>query len=481
MSSTASLKEKAAKGLFWGGLSNSVQQLLGAVFGLITARILNAEDYGLIGMLAIFNGIVTILQESGFTSALANRQEIKHEDYNAVFWFSTLTSVVAYVILFFCAPLIASFYRKPDLILLSRILFLGFVFGGMGVSLNAYLYKNLKAKERGIGDMIAITVSGTLGVILALNGYAAIGLAIQTVTYVGVSVFFRFYYSSWRPAFHFNFSPLREMFGFSSKLILTNFIFQLNSNMLSVIMGRFYNANQLGFYTQGQKWTGMANQVVNGMISYIAQPVFVEVTDNGERQRHIFRKMVRFGAFISLPAMAGLALIAKEFIWIFLGEKWMPSIPYLQILCIWGGCNYLWILYIYLLMAHGKSGAYLLGTVLTGIAQLLLIWGVYPLGTYWMVIGFVAVSCLSLFYWHKIAGQLISLSIWQVLKDIAPYLAITGTSVLIAWFVAQFITDRYISFLVKSFLYIGCYLIIAKILDSTMLKESLSFIKNRRI
>ena len=130
MSSTASLKDKAAKGLFWGGLGSSVQQMLGGVFGLITARILNAEDYGLIGMLAIFNGIVTILQESGFTSALANRQEIKHEDYNAVFWFSTLTSIVAYVILFFCAPLIAFFYRKPALIPLSRILFLGFVFGG---------------------------------------------------------------------------------------------------------------------------------------------------------------------------------------------------------------------------------------------------------------------------------------------------------------------------------------------------------------
>ena len=132
-------------------------------------------------------------------------------------------------------------------------------------------------------------------------------------------------------------------------------------------------------------------------------------------------------------------------------------------------------------MAHGKSAAYLWGTVLTGVVQLLFIWSVYPLGTYCMVIGFVTVSCLSLLYWHKVAGQLISLSIWHVLKDIAPYLAITGTSVLIAWFVTLFTTDRYISFFVKSFLYVGSYLLIAKFLDSTMLKESLSFIKNRRI
>lgn len=479
MSSTASLKEKAAKGLFWGGLSNSVQQLLGAVFGLITARILNAEDYGLIGMLAIFNGIVTILQESGFTSALANRQEIKHEDYNAVFWFSTLTSVVAYVILFFCAPLIASFYRTPELIPLSRILFLGFVFGGFGVAFNAYLYKSLKVKERGIGDMIAILMSGMIGVIFALNGYAAIGLAVQNVLYIGVSIFFRFYYSSWRPTFHFDFSPLHEMFSFSSKLMLTNFVFQLNNNMLPVIMGRFYNANQLGFYTQGQKWMGMASQVVTGMISYIAQPVFVEAADNRERQRHIFRKMVRFGAFVSLPAMAGLALVAKEFIWIFLGEKWMPSIPYLQLLCIWGSCNYLWVLYIYLLMAYGRSSAYLLGTVLTGIVQLLFIWSVYPLGTYWMVIGFVAVSCLSLLYWHKAAGQLITLSIWQMIKDIVPYLAITGMAVLIAWFAAGFMANRYSSFIVKVLLFVGSYIFFSKLSNSTILNEIIAYMRKK--
>ena len=153
------LKEKTAKGLFWGGLSNGVQQLLNALFGLVLARVLDASDYGMVGMLAIFSAIASTIQESGFTAALTNQKEIKHEDYNAVFWFSSLTGVLFYLILFFCAPLIAQFYDKPELIGLSRIVFLSFLFGGFGIASNAYMFKMLMVKEKAKIDII----SGFLG------------------------------------------------------------------------------------------------------------------------------------------------------------------------------------------------------------------------------------------------------------------------------------------------------------------------------
>ena len=208
------LKEKTAKGLFWGGLSNGVQQVLNLVFGLILARILNASDYGMVGMLAIFSAIASTIQESGFTAALTNQKEIRHEDYNAVFWVSTLTGVLFYLILFFCAPLIAKFYDKPELISLSRVVFLGFLFGGFGISSNAYLFKNLKVKERAKIDIVSLLCSGTVGVTLALNGFAYYGLAIQTTTYIGVGSFLKLYFAPWKPTFRFDFRPLKDMFGF---------------------------------------------------------------------------------------------------------------------------------------------------------------------------------------------------------------------------------------------------------------------------
>ena len=205
------LKEKTAKGLFWGGLSNGVQQLLNALFGLVLARVLDASDYGMVGMLAIFSAIASTIQESGFTAALTNQKEIKHEDYNAVFWFSSLTGVLFYLILFFCAPLIAEFYDKPELIGLSRIVFLGFLFGGFGIASNAYLFKTLMVKERAKIDIVSLICSGFIGVTLALNGFAYYGLAVQTITYIGIGSLLKFIYAPWKPTFQIDLHPLKLM------------------------------------------------------------------------------------------------------------------------------------------------------------------------------------------------------------------------------------------------------------------------------
>ena len=165
-----SLKDKTAKGLFWGGLSNGIQQLLNLVFGIFLARLLTPADYGMVGMLTVFSLIAGSLQESGFISALINKKDIKDEDYNAVFWFSILTSLLLYTILFFCAPLIAKVFHQPELTPLARYSFLGFVITGTGTAHSAYLYKNLMVKQRSILNITAQIISGTAGVILAYNG-----------------------------------------------------------------------------------------------------------------------------------------------------------------------------------------------------------------------------------------------------------------------------------------------------------------------
>ena len=169
VSNKQTLKEKTAKGLFWGGLSNGVQQLLNLVFGIFLARLLSPEDYGMVGMLSIFSLIASSLQESGFTAALANKKEIKHEDYNAVFWFSILISLSLYTILFFCAPLIARFFNTPELTQLARYSFLGFVIASIGTAQNAYLFRSLMVKQRSQALIIGLFISGIVGITLAFN------------------------------------------------------------------------------------------------------------------------------------------------------------------------------------------------------------------------------------------------------------------------------------------------------------------------
>ena len=474
------LKEKTAKGLFWGGLSSGVQQLLNFVFGLILARILDANDYGLVGMLAIFSAIASTIQESGFTAALTNQKEICNEDYNAVFWFSSLTGILFYFILFFSAPLIADFYNKPELVGLSRIVFLGFLLGGMSIASNAYLFKTLMIKERAKIDILALVVSGVVGVILVLLVFGYYGLAIQTTTYIVVGSFLKIYYSPWKPKTQLNFHPLKKMFSFSFKLILTNVFTQISNNVFSIILGKFYSPKQLGFYSQGQKWTGMGSQLINGMLNSVAQPVLVQISEDKERQKKAFRKMIRFGAFISFPVMLGFAFIAKEFIWIFLGEKWLPSVSFLQFFCIWGAMVYLWVLYMNLLISHGKSDIYLYGVVFTGVLQLFVVVMMFPFGIYPMVIGYIGVYYIGLLFWHYFISQILSVTIFDIIHDIAPYFCALLLSFVLCFYIVRQVSNIYILLVLKILIVAISYISILWVCKSVILKESLNYLKHIR-
>lgn len=148
------------------------------------------------------------------------------------------------------------------------------------------------------------------------------------------------------------------MFPFSVKLFLTNIFQQVNNNVFSVLLGKLYNANVLGYYSQGNKWMTMGGSMLSNMINSVAQPVFVQVNDDLERQRNVFRKMVRFAAFVSFPAMLGLAFVAEEFICATIGNKWLESVPILQILCVQGAIGPLILLYTQVLVSHGKSDTF---------------------------------------------------------------------------------------------------------------------------
>ena len=330
------LKEKTAKGLFWGGLSNGVQQLLNLIFGIFLARLLTPADYGMVGMLAIFSLIASTLQESGFTAALANKKEVSHRDYNAVFWFSVLTGCTLYLLLFFASPLIASFYEIPELTPLARYSFLGFLISSFGVAQNAYLFRNLMVKQKSISLIVALLVSGCVGVTMAYFGFAYWGIATQSIVYIATINLCYLYFSPWRPTFNIDFSPIRSMFVFSSKLLLTNIFKHLNDHILTIILGKYYSDKDAGYFSQAHKWNYMGHSLISGMVNGVAQPVLVSAGNECERLQRVFRKMLRFTAFIAFPAMWGLALIVPELIPIAITDKWLPCVPILQILCIGG-------------------------------------------------------------------------------------------------------------------------------------------------
>lgn len=474
------LKEKTTKGLIWGALNNGSIQVMNLIFGIFLGRLVSPGDWGMIGMLTIFSSIASVLQESGFINALAIKKNITHQDYNAVFWFSTSVSFTLYTILFFCAPLIASFYHTPELTPLARYSFLAFFIASLGTSHSAYLYRNLKVKEKAVSNLIAIFVAGIVSVVMAFLGFAYWGLATQSIVYISISTICFWHFAPWRPTLDISFKPLRGMVSFSCKLLATNIFNQINNNLFSVFLGKFYNRSSVGFFNQANKWCNMGHSVVTGMITSVAQPVLVNVADDEERQRRVFRKLLRFTAFIVFPAMFGIALIAKELIVITITDKWLGSVPILQILCIGGAFIPVSKLYSDLIVSHGKSNIFLWNTVCISIAQLSSMVIFYPYGIYAMIVAYVAINILWLFVWHIFVWRIIHLSILSAMRDLLPFAFVAAVAIGVTFFATNAISNMYILLIVKIIIAAALYPSVLWVMKSTTLKESIDYVMKKK-
>lgn len=475
------LKEKTAKGLFWGALNNGTMQILNVLIGILLARLLSNADYGLMGMLAVFTAVAGALQESGFTSAIANIENPTDNDYNSVFWFSTIVSWCSYLVLFFCAPLIADFFHHAELVNLSRFLFVSLLFSAIGTAPTAYLFKNIMVKETTILRVSSLVVSGIVGIVLALQNYGYWSLAWQQVLYITLTSLGRFFIIPWRPSLKISFVPIRRMFSFSYKILITTVVNIVSQNLLTFIFGRLYTANAVGNFSQAFKWDTMASTMVSGTTSQVAQPVLAEVKSETERQAVVFRKMLRFTAFLAFPAMFGLSMVAHEFIIVLISNKWADSIPLLRILCISGAFLPFYTLYQNLMISRGKSDVYLWVTTSLIAVQLLLVLLCHSKGMVFMVSAYTVATVLWLFVWQYFAYREISLRLYDVLCDITPYMVISAAIIIAVYFATSGIQNLIILLLTRIILAVAAYFIVMKLLGSEMLDECIVYLFHKRI
>ena len=473
------LKEKTAQGLFWAFLSSGGMQLLNLIIGIFLARLLSPGEYGIVGMLAIFTLLAGNLQDSGFGVALVNIKDIKHNDYNSVFWFNVGISLLLYLILYLCAPLIASFFHQPCLVSLSRFVFLGFIIASLCISPNAMLVRNLKMKEKAITSLSALLISGTVAVVMALKGFSYWSLATQQVLYNVIICFGRYYYTRWHPTFKVDFTPVKQMFSFSYKVLITAILTTINNNVLTVIFGRLFPAQAVGNFTQANKWNIMANQLVTNTVAQVAQPVLTRVGDDNERQRRVFGKMLRFTAFMAFPALFGLALVAPQLIIATIGEKWAESIPLLQVLCISGAFIPLYTVYQNLFLSQGKSDTYMWLTITQIAIMLIAVLACHWLGIMAMVIAFAGINVLWILAWQLFAYRLIGYRLTSMLRDLLPFMFIALAVMGVTYFVTLPVSNIYLLLLLRIILAIALYALTMKLLRARIFEECIEFIKSR--
>ncbi len=478
----ATLKDKTAKGLFWAAFNSGTLQLLNAVFGIILARKLSHADYGLIGMLMIFAMVANSLQDSGFVTALTNRRDATHRDFNSVFWFNIVVSMLMYVMFFFCAPLIARFYREPLLTDLSRYYFLGFFIASFSIVPRAILFRQLKQKPLAIIGVVALLVSGLIGILMAYNGMAYWGLATQTLVFNLMVSVLSWIASGWRPSISMSLQPIREMFGFSSKMLITNIFNQVNNNIFALVIGKLYNKNEVGLYTQANKWNMMGASTITGMVQGVAQPTFVQVGDDKERLCHSFSKMLRFTSFVSFPLMFGLSLIAPEFIVILVTEKWLPSAMLMRILCIGGAFLPLSTLYFNMLIARGKSNVYMWNIICQGLVLLSSIVAIHYLGGIVrdMVAVYSCIMVLWVFVWHYFVWREIGLSLLQSLKDSVPFALLAAVTMVFTAYLTDGFDNIYLRLGGRVLIAAVMYLAVLWLLKARILRESIVYLFKKK-
>lgn len=416
------LKQRTARGLFWGALNSGTTQVLNLVIGLFLARCLSPADYGVVGVLTIFTAIAGDLQSSGFTQGLVNLKKPTAGDYNAVFTFNVTMSITLYALLFVSAPLIADYFHQPCLTDVSRFVFLGFLIASLGIAHGGYMTKNMMNREMAIIGAAALIVSGIVGITLALLGKTYWSLAWQQVTYITVINIGRYYYvREWRPRLTKNLEPVRRMFSFAIKILVTKIINSASSNVLTVIFGRQFSIGEVGNFSQANKWNTMAYSLVANTVGQIAQAVLVESGTDADRERRVFSKMMRFTCFLTMPIMFGFALIARDFITLALGERWAGCVEMLQILCISGAFMPLYTMYQNLAISKGRSDVYMWISIVQIALQIMVVLAFSRISD--MVCAYSLFIILWLLVWQFFAGRLIRYSFVSMLKDVMPFLS----------------------------------------------------------
>lgn len=484
------LKQKTAKGLFWAVLNNGATQVLNLVFGIFLGRLLSPEEYGIVGVLAIFIAIAGDLQSAGFTQALINIKHPTDRDYNSVFSFNVSISVIMYAILFLCAPLIADFFHQPCLTSVSRFLFIALPVSSLGIASGGYMLKNMMNKEFAVIAVIALLCSGTVGIVLALMGASYWALAWQQVVFNVVTTIGKHIcvMRRWKPRLSFDFGPVKSMVPFALKILITKIVTSVSNNVLTFIFGRLFPIRQVGNYSQAFKWDTMAHSLVSNSMGQISQTILVEASVNEEsngvskvedRSLRVFRKMLRFTCFLAMPVMFGLALVSQEFIVVTIGKQWLECVPLLQVLCISGAFMPLHSMYQNLAISQGRSDLFMWLNVLQILLQILIILSFYSFGMTIMVIAYSIFLILWLLPWHFLVGRLIGYTLLQAMSDLLPFLVVSVVTMLLTYFSTISIELPILNLCLRIFIAAILYYAIMKLLRVQILSECEKFVMGK--
>lgn len=415
-----SLKDKTVKGTLWSGLDNVAQIGVTFIVSIVLARLLSPDDYGLLGIIAVFTAVCTAMINGGFATALIRKKDATDDDYNTSFIVNLGLSLFFYVIIYFSSPFIATFFNREELVSLTRVASLGMIIGALALVQQTRLTKRIDFKTQTKITIIASVASGGIGITMALLGFGVWSLVAQKLSSYTLRTILLLLYNRWVPQLRFSSKSFHELFGFGWKIMASEVLNALWKELYQVVVGKFYSPATLGQYSRAHQFSKLFSSNLNIVVQRVTYPVLSSLQDDKERLIASYRRVIKVTMFITAISMLFLAAVSEPLIYCLIGSKWNEAAIYLPLICLAGSSYPLQALNLNMLQVQGRSDIYL------GIEIAKKIIAIIPLvtgalvGILPMLYVNIIISIICYFLNSSYSGRLLGYSSWKQINDIAP-------------------------------------------------------------
>ena len=440
-----SLKDKTVKGTFWSAADAFLGQGITFLVGLVLARLLSPEEYGLIGIITIFISIFNSIVDSGFSNALIRKNDANETDYNTVFWCNLCISVILCITLFFCSWPIADFFDRPPLVPLTQAMSVIVIINAFAIIQRTILVKKIDFKTQTKASLFSSITSGIVGICMAFSGCGVWSLVGQQLTRQTLNTLLLWIFNKWRPRRVFSWASFKELFGFGWKLLVSGLINTVWNQVYQVVIGKCYTPAALGQYTRAEQFAGIFSQNLTYVVSRVTYPVLSSIQDDKLRLKEAYRRIIRCSMLVSFSLLLGLAAVANNFVYVLIGEKWMECVPMLQIICFSMMLYPLHSINLNMLQVAGRSDLFLkLEIIKKSIAVVPILLGVF-IGIYWMLISSVVVGVISYFLNAHYSGRFLDYNVGAQIKDIYPSFIICLIMASLVYMLGQLSINPYVA------------------------------------
>lgn len=415
-----SLKNKTIKGVGWSAADAILGQGVTFIVGLILARLLSPDEYGLIGICLIFTTVLNGIVDSGFSNALIRKKEVTDEDYNTMFMTNLVISMVLYLLLYISAPLVSDFFHRNELIALVRATGLVLFFNALSITQVTILTKKIDFKTKTKASFVSAIVSGVIGIVMAFMGYGVWSLVTQQLSKQLFYTLCLWFFNKWYPKFTFCKNSFNYMWGFGWKLLASGILNNVWNQLYQVVIGRCYAPSSLGHYTRANEYANLFSSNLTSIVQRVSYPVLAEIQDDKDRMVYGYRKVIKTTMFVTAVCMISLGAVSEPLIYTLIGTKWHEAATYLPLICISMSLYPLHAINLNILQVLGRSDIFLYLEILKKIVGLVPITVGIFCGIYYMLLVSVFTGFISLYLNAWYTGKTLNYTYWKQLKDIAP-------------------------------------------------------------